>query len=224
MICTRASEEKFWNDPKIIEYFSRKPPDPLVAERLSQIPCPQMKTVLDLGCGTGRNAISAIALGFLVHMCDPNPAMINAAAKNIASHGKWSNLEKRLVHGMMTALPYRSDAFDAIITCGVLHQANSLEEYQLAMSELSRVARQGCVVMLNVFTNMVDDPCLIQIPGQAHSFITGERLPMTLLPREIFYQLMRRYSFQLEREICEEVKIENTGPRAILRANFLKAV
>ena len=220
-IYQQVPETAFWNDPKTIEYFSQKPPDPLVMERLSRILSPQTKMLLDLGCGTGRNAIAAMAIGFIVHMCDPNPAMVEATRKNIASH--YGLVSQRLIYGVMTSLPYRSSLFDAIVACGVLHQASSLSEYHLAISETSRVARQGCVVTLNIFTDKMIDSCLVSVHGEPYSFITAEKLPMTLLPKKVFYQLMEQYSFQLEQEICEEIKVENTGARAILRATFVKA-
>ena len=220
-IYQQVPETAFWNDPKITEYFSQKSPDPLVVERLLRIPSPQTKMLLDLGCGTGRNAIVAMAIGFIVHMCDPNPAMVEATRKNIAA--RYGSVSRRLIYGVMTSLPYRSCLFDAIVACGVLHQASSLGEYHLAIGEMSRVARRGCVVTLNIFTNKIIDSRLVSVHGEPYSFITAEKLPMTLLPKKVFYQLMSQYSFQLEREVCEEIKVENTGPRAVLRATFIKA-
>lgn len=222
MIYPQTAEGRFWNDPKIVDYFSGKPPDPMVMQRISRIPVPQTKVILDLGCGTGRNAIAAMALGFMVHMCDPNPAMVGATTESVKTHFCSSALYQRVIYGMMTTLPYKSHIFDVVIACGVLHQADSLAQYGLAMSELSRVARKGCIVALNVFTNKVVDFHLVRVVGEPYSFITAEGLPMTLLPKRVFYQMMGEYRFQLEEEICEEVKIENTGPRAILRANFVK--
>lgn len=217
-----TAEKQFWNDPKIVEYFSQKLPDPVVVQRLSRMPEPRTKVLLDLGCGTGRNAIAAMALGFMVHMCDPNPAMIKATIESVKSRFDGSTSYQRVIYGMMTALPYRSYLFDVVIACGVLHQADSLHQYNLVMSELSRVARQGCVVALNVFTNKVVDSRLVRVTDEPHSFITAEGLPMTLLPKQVFYEMIAEYGFQLEEEVCEEIKIENTGPRAILRANFVK--
>lgn len=194
----------------------------MVMQRLSRISEPRTKVILDIGCGTGRNGVAAMALGFVVHMCEPNPAMVKATTESIRLRFSGSTPYQRVISGMMTTLPYQSQSFNAVIACGVLHQADSLAEYSLAMSELSRVARQSCVVALNVFTDKVVDSNLVRITGEPHSFITAEGLPMTLLPKQVFYRMMDKYGFELEEEICEEVKIENTGPRAILRANFVK--
>ncbi len=150
-----AAEGRFWNDPKIVANFAERPADPLVVQKLSQIPTPQSKVILDIGCGAGRNSVAAIALGFVVHMCDPNPAMIEATIKSTQSGVDRATVGQRIVYGMISALPYRSCLFDAVIACGVLHQASSLAEYRLAMSELGRVTRPGCVVMLNIFTDQV---------------------------------------------------------------------
>ena len=45
---------------------------------------------------------------------------------------------------------------------------------------------------------------------------------MTLLPKELFYTLMEAEGLQLETELAEDIKLENTGPRAVLRSNFIK--
>lgn len=218
----RTAEREFWNDPRIVRYFSQKPSDPRVMARLLRVPEPTTKVVLDIGCGAGRNSIAAAALGFIVHMCDPNPAMINEAAKGTGSHRDESSRRQHIVYGAMTALPYQSGLFDVLVACGVLHQAYSLAEYHRAVSELGRVARRGCVVTLNTFTNRVIDSRLVRVRKEPYSFITAEGLPLTLLPKEVFYRMMDQYGMQLEEEICEEIKIENTGPRAVLRANFVK--
>lgn len=217
-----SNEARFWNNPEIVHYFSSKSPDPAVIERLSRIQMPHTKNLLDLGCGAGRNTVVAIAFGFAVYMCDPNPAMIKATASRLTPLIDKAVIARRLIYAIMTALPYYDCMFDAIITCGILHQANSLDEYRLAIQELSRVARKGCIITLNVFTNKVMDPGFDKIIGEPYSVITTQGLPMTLLSRDVLYMLMEERGLKLENEICEEVKMENTGPRSILRANFIK--
>lgn len=49
---------------------------------------------------------------------------------------------------------------------------------------------------------------------------TKEGLLMTLLPKELFYEIMAENGFSIEEEYCEETKLENTGPRTVLRARF----
>ena len=220
----KSNEAGFWNNPEIVCYFSGKPPDPMVVERLSRIPIPHTKNLLDVGCGAGRNAIAAIALGFRVHMCDPNPAMIRVTASRLAPLIGRTTINRRLIYAIMTSLPYHDCMFDAIIACGVLHQASSLDEYRRAIRELSRVAHDGCVITLNVFTNKVMDPRFRKITGEPYSVITFEGLPMTLLSRDVLYMLMEEQGLKLEHEICEEVKMENTGLRSILRVNFIKEI
>ena len=180
-----APGEVFWNRSEVVQYFAQKQPDPLVLQRLARIPEPHTKVVLDLGCGTGRNGIAAATLGFAVHLCEPNRAMVQAAIGNIKSNSDRDRLAVRqhILYGEMTALPYQSHLFDAVIACGVLHQAPSLAEYDRATSELSRVSRDGSIVTLNVFTNIFVDSSLVAITGTPHSFITAEGLPMTLLPK-----------------------------------------
>lgn len=54
------------------------------------------------------------------------------------------------------------------------------------------------------------------------SYITKEGLSMCLINKNTFYKLMKKYNFTLMEELSEDVKQENTGPRAALRCNFIK--
>src|ERR1700682_5598595 len=93
------------------------------------------RTVLDVGCGTGR----AIA-----HLSNTNPEVTFygvepvrelldvAIAKGVT--------QPLLVHGSGLALPFRDGSFDVVIECGVLHH---VREPEVVVSEMTRVARKA---------------------------------------------------------------------------------
>lgn len=93
------------------------------------------RTVLDLGCGTGR------ALLYLRHKnpevmiygVEPVVALLHAAI----GKGVSTNL---LVNGHGARLPFKDKSFDAVVECGVLHH---VAKPQTVVSEMARVARQA---------------------------------------------------------------------------------
>lgn len=218
----KVSRKTFWNDQKIVEYFADKPPDFRIKTRLEKIKKRSKIKALDLGCGGGRHTKLLLQLGFDVYACDTNPEMLKATRNKTA--GMWSevNDQKRIVEGNILSTPYPDRIFGAVVATGVLHQAKSIREYKDAIRELSRITKPEAIICLNIFTNKVWDNTYLPVAGEKYTVMTKEGLYMTLLPKNIFYDLMSESGFGLESELAEDVKDENTGPRAVLRANFIK--
>lgn len=214
-------ENQFWNNDTIVTYFSQKPPDPRIKFRLEKVTARKEKKALDLGCGGGRHTQMLCELGFDTYACDVNEEMVQET-HNRLSQALGNLVGERIVHANMLELPYENDFFDVAITTGVLHQAKSIEEYQRAITELSRVLKLGGVVALNIFTNKEMDPTYSSVKDNPYTVITRGGLWMTLLPKTLFYEMMTKGKLALEEELIEETKMENTGPRVVLRANFIK--
>lgn len=213
---------KFWNDNSNVKYFKGKPADPLMVEylkRYSDEEAAKMRA-LDLGCGGGRHTELLVTKGFQTYAVDINPAMLEATKARVEA----LNLDNvpEIKEGSITAVPFEDDFFSLVITTGVLHQARSQEEYRQAIRELSRVCKEGAIILLNIFTNRDLDPTYTYLDGDHTVVRTKEGLLMTLLPKELFYSMMKDAGLMLEEEYIEELKEENTGPRTVLRARFIK--
>ncbi len=208
----------FWNNHNIVGYFRDKPADYRIRERLEKLDHSERKTMkaLDLGCGGGRHTELLVELGFQTHIIDPNPKMLYTTTKRVGSGAL-----KSVRRGVMTKLPYLDNTFDVVITTGVLHQAHSISEYELAIHELSRIVKKSGIVCLNIFTSKVIDESMKKT-NRMFAYQTKEGLSMTLLDKRCFYEMMAWGGFSLENEIAEDVVSENTGPRSVLRCNFIK--
>lgn len=215
-------EVKFWNDEEITKYFAAKPADPRVKARLEMVEVSKEKVILDLGCGGGRHSELVLQLGFSLRSIDVNPQMIEFTRSRIKTYVKDVNLGEIVSYGSIESLPYLDELFDGIVTTGVLHQAKDLEEYKVTINELSRVLKPGGFITLNIFTNRDWDDSYEVVSEDGYTVKTKEGLYMTLLPKELFYSLMENVGLTLEEELIEETKMENTGPRTVLRANFIK--
>ncbi|NCS31867.1 hypothetical protein CO026_00630 [Candidatus Kaiserbacteria bacterium CG_4_9_14_0_2_um_filter_41_32] len=209
---------QFWNSDKNVHYFKDKPADPRIEKRLLELKQKSSANLvaLDLGCGGGRHTELLIKLGFSTHVIDLNPQMLSCTKNRVGA----KNL-KALKRASITKLPFFDNIFDAVVTTGVLHQAKNIAEYQVVISELSRVLKGGGLVCLNIFTSTKLDSTYKK-NKDAFSFQTKEGLDMTLLSKEVFYEMMSWYGLKLEQEISEDFVQENTGERSVLRCNFIK--
>lgn len=94
-----------------------------------------VRSVLDVGCGTGR------ALTFLkrkqpelsLYGVEPVPELLEQAVRNGIPRAA-------LVKGSGSQLPFAAGSFDAVIECGVLHH---VRDPSRVVSEMMRVARKG---------------------------------------------------------------------------------
>lgn len=210
----------FWNSPKNVSYFRDKPADFRIRGRLERLLGESVTnnglTALDLGCGGGRHTEMLLDMGFKTSILDLNPQMLRCTIKRVG-RSRLASVAK----GSITRLPFKDQAFDVVVTTGVLHQARSLHEYELAIGELARTVKAGGVVCLNIFTSSILDETYIRLP-QAFVYQTKEGLDMSLLPKSTFYELMNWYGLALEEEVSEDVVDENTGKRSVLRCNFMK--
>ncbi|MBY0309855.1 class I SAM-dependent methyltransferase [Patescibacteria group bacterium] len=209
---------QFWNSRKNVQYFKDKPADPRIEKRLIEFRQNSATHVeaLDLGCGGGRHTELLVTLGFSTHAIDLNPQMLRCTKDRVGGNNIIT-----LKRASIIKLPFRNNFFDVVVTTGVLHQAKNITEYQLAICELSRVVKQGGLVCLNIFTSAKLDPTYRK-NKDVFSFKTKEGLDMTLLNKELFYNMMSWYGLTLEQELSEDFVQENTGERSVLRCNFIK--
>jgi len=99
-------------------------------------------TILDAGCGGGRNLVHFLRNGFLVYGVDPNPEAIYAVKKlsqNLAPANPLSNF----VVAPAEALPFEDNSFDLVISSAVLHFAHSEEHFESMLHSMWRVLKPG---------------------------------------------------------------------------------
>lgn len=92
-------------------------------------------TVLEIGAGTGLN-LSLYEPGVRVVAVEPEPNM----ARTAAGRARRATASAVVLRGVAEALPFRGDAFDAVVACYVLC---SVEDPPEALAELRRVLRPG---------------------------------------------------------------------------------
>ena len=115
--------------------------------------------VLDVGCGSGRHTVFLVELGLSVTAGDVSTLALAETRRWLARE----QLEATLVQLEMTALPFQSEAFDAVLSVNVLHPAR-LEQARAAVGEIWRVLRPGGS-FLAVLSGAGDCHCLLERPA-----------------------------------------------------------
>ncbi|MFN0069928.1 MAG: class I SAM-dependent methyltransferase [Chloroflexota bacterium] len=166
------------------------------------------RTVVDLGCGTGRHALWCARNGARVTGVDFSTEMMARARSRL--QGQDASF---VVHDMHQALPFRDGTFDCAISALVLEHIHELEPF---FSEMRRVLRpQGRAVISTLHPAMFlrgsqarftdPDTGLITRPGSVnHSFGDLVMAPV-------------RAGFTLEAvgEHAPDVDFADTYPRAV---------
>ena len=129
-----------------------KIPVPLLVDELPTFKHYQVKSILDLGCGVGRNGVFLAKIGFDVVCID-----ISESALGIAN--AWARKEgltnMKLALGTMTNLPFDNDCFDAVISISVIHHAVKKDIEQI-IAEVYRALKKNGVFFANAAS--VEDP------------------------------------------------------------------
>ncbi|TFB27906.1 class I SAM-dependent methyltransferase [Pedobacter alluvionis] len=100
------------------------------------------KSVLDAGCGTGRNLLYFLKSGAQVYGVDQNPEAI-AQLKNLASAFPHINPEENFRIGPIEQLPFENESFDLVVSSAVLHFAENQEHFEAMLSAMWRVLKPG---------------------------------------------------------------------------------
>jgi tellurite methyltransferase len=99
-------------------------------------------TVLDAGCGGGRNLVYFLQNGYNVYGIDPKLEAVEAVktlSKSLAPANPLSNFMVAAAEG----LPFADDSFDLVICSAVLHFAHSEDHFESMLHSMWRVLKPG---------------------------------------------------------------------------------
>lgn len=116
---------------------------------LSMVDSWENKTILDLGCGTGRFSIELAQQGAVVTGLDPAKEMLDETYKKVEDASSIGAIQ--LIKGNAYNLPFKSDTFDSCICISVL---NHLRSWDKVFNEIHRVVKQNGFFIMS-FTNLI---------------------------------------------------------------------
>jgi cyclopropane fatty-acyl-phospholipid synthase-like methyltransferase len=104
------------------------------------------RTVLDLGCGSGRHLVQLAGHGFEVHGVDSSPHAVRLARGWLESRQLRAQV---ILHDITTPLPYGREYFDAVVSIQVVHHAVSKTIRRIAR-EIERVTKPEALIFVTV--------------------------------------------------------------------------
>lgn len=111
--------------------------DPLDYEVMIPIlQAPRVRSILDLGCGSGRNAVPLENAGYEVHGIDSAPESILICRQFVSA-------PELFREASAAALPYPDNHFDAVLDVGCLHMLPDHVSRATVLAEVARVLKPG---------------------------------------------------------------------------------
>jgi ubiquinone/menaquinone biosynthesis C-methylase UbiE len=163
------SQSSYWEDI----YASNDPQGEIIRERhaaaldwVDSLALLPYSRVLEIGCGAGYMASTLAQRGLQVYAIDSIEIMVELARRHAAESGVAEGLS--LDVGNVYSLAFEDNSFDLVIAIGVIPW---LDQPELAIKEMARVAKPGGYVLLTAnnrmgLTNFLDplyNPALVPL-------------------------------------------------------------
>lgn len=116
---------------------------PELAGYLAARPSGAGRVALDLGCGSGRDAVLLAAAGYRTYGVDISQRALEIAAERAAQEG----VDVCWRHGNVLALPFDDRSFDLVTDRGCFHHL-AHEQRRTYVGEVARVMRPGAELLL----------------------------------------------------------------------------
>lgn len=116
------------------------------------------QTVLEIGCGNGKDSILFAQADRIVTAIDRVPKAIEIAKEN----AKLSNVKINFLVGDSENLKFKDNSFSAVFTLSVLHSTN----FKKSLSEIARVIKKEGIFFIYIYSDVT------KINGEKKTFIT----------------------------------------------------
>ena len=129
-------------------------------------------SILDAGCGGGRNLIYFLRSGYEVFGIDQNAQAIEQVkhfAASLASDLPPANFQVSLVEKM----PFPNERFDMVISSAVLHFAHDEEQFHSMVKEMWRVLKPGGLFFARLASDIGIEERVTNIEGRRYLLPDG---------------------------------------------------
>jgi len=106
------------------------------------------QSILDAGCGGGRNLKWFYPNDFEIYGIDADAEFLAVAKQN------YPNAASNFITGNLNHLPYGKNSFDHILCCAVLHFAQSETHFTAMFTELVRVLKPNGTLLVRMASNI----------------------------------------------------------------------
>jgi tellurite methyltransferase len=129
-------------------------------------------SILDAGCGAGRNLIWFARNGYDVHAADADADSV--AALKVRTRGLVN--EGQIRRAGVGELPYAEGTFDTVLCIAVLHFMKDEDEWHRAVNDLWRVLKPGGLLFARFGTTITIEQHLQHVKGRRYRLPNGMEL------------------------------------------------
>jgi tellurite methyltransferase len=140
------------------------------------------RTVLDAGCGEGRNLVYLLKAGFECFGIDADPGAIEQIRRR-AAHLAPATPAANFVAGEIERLPWPDASMDAIICSAVLHFSADQAQFSRMMTDMWRVLAPGGLFFARLASNIGLEHVLgeragrrMRLPDGTDRFVVDEQM------------------------------------------------
>lgn len=133
---------------------------------------PSGSSVLDAGCGSGRNLIYLLRSGYPVFGVDENPravAQVRELAAQLAPDLPAENFQV----ADLSRIPFPDQRFDAVICSAVLHFARDEAQFDRLLAEMWRVLRPGGLFFARLASTIGIETLVQNLEGRRYRLPDG---------------------------------------------------
>ncbi len=112
-----------------------------------------VRTVLDAGCGSGRNLVYLLRSGFDVFAVDRDAGAVERVRRLAAGLAPRLPAES-FQAAEVDALPFEDGSMDVVLSSAVLHFARNQEHFDRMLAEMWRVLRPGGFLFARLATSI----------------------------------------------------------------------
>ena len=159
-------------------------------------------SILDAGCGTGRNLLCFLKSGAEVFGVDQNPNAISQL-RSLASQFPQINPEENFKVSAVEKLPFEPERFDLVISSAVLHFAENLNHFEAMLNSMWSVLKPGGYFFCRLASE-IGIESLVQFIGNCR-YILPDGSERFLVNQEMLLRLTKN----LGGELHEPIKTTN---------------
>lgn len=163
----------------MVEGFVRARPNAVLLDYAARVRPQDSATLLDIGCGAGRNALPLAHAGWRVLGLDLSMPMLAAARDRARAEAVQESVEVALAP--MHALPVRSRSVGFIVAHGIWNLARTSAEFRAGVREAARVAKPGAPLFVFTFSRHTLPADAEPVRGEAFVFTQFSGQPQCFL-------------------------------------------
>ena len=198
----KNQEKCFWQQEETGISFSSKLPSSYITDVIDEIHVSN-KNCIDIGCGGGRYSKYLKEKGANVLSIDKYPEMIG----DVYQKGLC------FIHSNMDNIPVKDKSFEVALSIGVIHNSESIEEYNNSIKEINRILIKKGTLILSTFTNDIITDDLTKIDDNL--YFIKDRPPMILLSKEQINKYVKSNGFNIIKVIDEHKTDVGSGFRNV---------